>query len=143
MNADSLFFQEYYALIRPYIHKRNAYLAKYQLYSAQWSVMELLAKKGAITSVEIAQQQAVEKPTVTNMVKKLIELGYAEAEPGKDKREKKIRLTSAGHTIYREAKSDIDRLHREALQGVDEEEIRRAGELLAAVRKNLTKQGEM
>lgn len=139
MKPHQSFFYEYRAMYRPFIQKLNVHLAKHQLYSSQWGVLDFLIKKGPHTLVGISNYLTVEKPTVTRMFQKLSELGYVEAVPGKDKREKKIKLTELGENVCADVYIMIEQFQKEALQGISEEEQLEVSRILATVRENLLK----
>lgn len=139
MEPHQLFFQQYHSMYRPFINRLNVYLARHQLYSSQWGILRLLIKDEPLTLVEIASYQNVEKPTVTRMIQRLKELGYVESIPGRDKREKKIQLTQLGKKVCAEVQLTIEQFHKDALQGISEEEQLIASRILAAVQENLLK----
>jgi MarR family transcriptional regulator, transcriptional regulator for hemolysin len=137
MKPHQSFFYHYRAMYRPFINKLNDYLAKHQLYSAQWAVLNLLDKEGAHTLVEISNYLNVEKPTVTRIFQRLMELGYIESIPGKDKREKKIQLTELGKKVCTEIQVTIEEFQKDALRGISEAEQLEVSRILAKVRGNL------
>lgn len=139
MKSHQLFFYQYRTMYRPYINKLNLYLAKHQLYSSQWSILYLLIHEGPFTLVEMANFLNVEKPTITRMIQKLVELNYVETVPGKDKREKRIHLTDIGEQVCSEVQATIDQFQKEALQGISEEDQLLVSRILATVQENLLK----
>ena len=133
------FFHQFISMYRPLINKANNQLTKYQLYTSQWAILNLLYLKGPHTNVEIANHQNVEKPTITRMIQRLEELNYVELVPGKDRREKKIQLTDYGMEICAEIKLMIKELEIDALRGITETEQEEVSRVLATVRENLLK----
>ncbi|UZM97155.1 MarR family transcriptional regulator [Lysinibacillus sp. MHQ-1] len=94
-------------MYRPFINKLNVQLEPYQLYSSQWAVLRLLKDKGPHSFVDIANFMSIEKPSVTKLVHKLVELGYVETMVGKDKREKLVYLSSYGEELVQEIKAHL------------------------------------
>ncbi|MGE7919627.1 MarR family winged helix-turn-helix transcriptional regulator [Viridibacillus sp. NPDC093762] len=139
MQPHQAFFHEYRMMYRPFINKLNVYLASHQLYSSQWAILRLLINEKSLTLVEISNSLNVEKPTTTRMIQKLIELGYVTTVPGKDKREKKVQLTSFGHDVCKDVQVTIEQFQLDALEGVSEDEQIIVSKVLETVRNNLLK----
>ncbi|WP_121612349.1 MarR family winged helix-turn-helix transcriptional regulator [Mesobacillus foraminis] len=132
-------FKEYHAMHRPYMNMLNELLAKHQLFSSQWGIMRTLKLEGPKNIVEIASIFYIEKPSASNLVRKLAELGYVEAGQGKDKREKIIRLTQQGETVFTEVSETIDAFLSSIVEGISEEDQRTVISALETIRKNLLK----
>ena len=127
------FFYAYAVTYRPYLNLLNNQLASFQLYSSQWRIMNFILHNGAHTVSDIAMYQKVEKPTTTKMVQRLIELGYMEASPGKDKRTKVIQLTDTGFKICDQVEEKLNQLQSYLLEDVSEEEQLMATRLIKKV----------
>ncbi|KOO47260.1 MarR family winged helix-turn-helix transcriptional regulator [Viridibacillus arvi] len=139
MQPHQAFFHEYRMMYRPFINKLNVYLASHQLYSSQWAILRLLISEKSLTLVEISNSLNVEKPTTTRMIQKLIELDYVTTVPGKDKREKKVQLTSFGHDVCKDVQVTIEQFQLDALEGISVEEQIIVSKVLETVRNNLLK----
>jgi DNA-binding MarR family transcriptional regulator len=139
MKPHQAFFHEYRMMYRPFINKLNVYLASHQLYSSQWAILRLLINDKSLTLVEISNSLNVEKPTTTRMIQKLNELGYVTTVPGKDKREKKVQLTSLGHDVCKDVQVTIEKFQLDALEGISVEEQIIVSKVLETVRNNLLK----
>lgn len=139
MKPHQAFFHEYRMMYRPFINKLNVYLASHQLYSSQWAILRLLISEKSLTLVEISNSLNVEKPTTTRMIQKLNELGYVTTVPGKDKREKKVQLTSLGHDVCKDVQVTIEKFQLDALEGISVEEQIIVSKVLETVRNNLLK----
>ncbi|RDW18045.1 MarR family transcriptional regulator [Oceanobacillus chungangensis] len=139
MKPYQLFFHHYHKMYRPFVSKLNVHLAKHQLHSSQWSALVLLKNEGPLTIVEIASHQNVEKPTISRTVKRLVELGFVEQTPGKDKREKRIEITRLGEAVCTEIRETVEQFEVDALQGISEEEQIAVSRILATVYENLRK----
>ncbi|MET4560309.1 MarR family transcriptional regulator for hemolysin [Lysinibacillus parviboronicapiens] len=137
MTIEQNFFNEYRLMYRPFTNQLNVQLEKYQLYSSQWAVLRLLIDKGPHSLVEIANFMFIEKPSVTRLVQKLVELGYVETVAGKDKREKLVQLTAHGETIVQEIQEHLKPFLEKALAGVPTQDIEIATQVLARICANI------
>ena len=99
MKPHKQLFYAYSALYRPYINQLNAQLAPFNLTSSQWAVLHFVLHNGEHTISDISTYQNVERPTITKMVQRLIELDYVEAQSGTDKRTRFIRLSKNGEAV--------------------------------------------
>ncbi|GLY09100.1 MarR family winged helix-turn-helix transcriptional regulator [Bacillus badius] len=133
------FFYQFLLLYRPFENQLNALLGKHGLYRAQWTVLYYLFNFGPATLVELASYQSVEKPTMTRTVQRLKELGYLEAVPTKDKREKRMQLTEAGVSVYQEVRLTIDAFEEKIIEGISEEEQLEAIRLMKDIQQKITK----
>lgn len=139
MKSAQRFFHQLILLYRPFENQLNMLLNEHQLHRAQWTILYYLYNNGEATNVEISQYQSVEKPTVTRAVSRLEELGYIERAPGKDKREKRMRLTDYGEKIYEEIRITIDQFEEEILKGISEKEQMEAIKMMDVIRNNIIK----
>ncbi|MBT2647334.1 MarR family transcriptional regulator [Bacillus sp. ISL-34] len=139
MKTYQKFFQQLLLLYRPFENNLNIQLNKHDLHRAQWSILYYLTNYGSATLVELANYQSVEKPTITRTIARLEELGYVEHVPGKDRREKRMRLTELGKKIYSEVRVTIDQYEQEILKGITEEEQLAAIRIMGEIRNNIIK----
>ena len=126
-------------MYRPFTNQINLQLEKYQLFSSQWGLLRLLMDKGPHSLVEIANFMYIEKPSVTRLVQKLVELGYVETVVGKDKREKLVQLTEHGENIVEEIQANLKPYLEDSLADVSEKDIEIATQVLAKIRVNIKK----
>ena len=138
MKKEQDFFNEYRLMYRPFINQINVQLEQYGLYSSQWGLLRLLTEKGPLTFGDIAIAMYIEKPSVTKLVQKLVELQFVEIKPGKDKREKIVHLTNDGVKKIDEIHLALQPLLQKALNGVTNEEMVNAEKVLAQIRINIT-----
>ena len=124
-------------LYRPFEHHLNIGLSKHGLYRAEWTILHYLANNESATLVELAQYQRVEKPTMTRIVRSLEESGFIEHIPGKDRREKPMKLTDLGKKVYAEVRVTVDRFEQEILQGISEEQQQETIRVMKEIRNNL------
>lgn len=139
MTIEQEFFNQYRLMYRPFINLVNMQLEKYQLYSSQWAVLRLLMDKGPHTFVDIANFMFIEKPSVTRLVQKLVELGYVETVAGRDKREKLVQLTAYGEGLVQEIQAHLKPTMEQALAGVSEKDIEIATKVLANICANINR----
>ncbi|MCL1694475.1 MarR family transcriptional regulator [Lysinibacillus sp. BPa_S21] len=139
LTIEQEFFNQYRLMYRPFINLVNVQLEKYQLFSSQWALLRLLMDKGPHTFVDIANFMFIEKPSVTRLVQKLVELGYVETVAGRDKREKLVQLTANGEEIVQEIKSQLKPFFEQALAGVSERDIEIATKVLANICANINR----
>jgi len=137
LTIEQQFFNEFRLMYRPFTNQLNRQLEQYQLYSSQWAVLRFLIDKGPHSLVEIANFMSIEKPSVTRLVQKLVDLRYVETVAGKDKRAKVVQLTSYGEKIVDEIQEHIKPLLEKALAGVSKQDIEIASRVLANISKNI------
>lgn len=133
------FFYQFMLVYRPFENQLNSLLTKHQIQRAQWTVLFYLAKYESVTLVELSHYLGVEKPTTTRTVHRLQEQGYVEQMESSDKREKRMRLTNSGEKVYHDIRLYVDQFEQEILQGINEEEIMGAIDVLKHIRMNLLK----
>lgn len=126
-------------LYRPFENHLNVQLNKHNLHRAQWTVLYYLYHFGSATLVEISHYQGVEKPTITRTFASLEELGYVERVEGKDKREKRMRLTDEGITTYEQVRVTIDQYEHDILNGISEKEQQDMVYTMEKIRNNILK----
>jgi len=133
------FFYQFMLVYRPFENQLNALLSKHQIQRAQWTVLFYLAKYESVTLVELSHYLGVEKPTTTRTVHRLQDQGYIEQMTSSDKREKRMRLTKSGEKVYNDIRLSVDQFEQKILQGINEEELTGAIEVLEQIRSNLLK----
>lgn len=137
MKQQTQFFTEYIQLYRPLLNRLNMLLAPYSLYNSQWAILKLLKQEGEMTSADIAARRQVEKPSVTKMVHRLLEMGLVEVRTGTDRREKWIGLSDQGHQTVDRIKLELDALYDGLLDGAAQEDIDTAVRMMELAKKNL------
>lgn len=96
------FFLQIHRFHKRYTATLTALLIPYQLSTANWSLLHYVATHDKTTLSQMARYWDVEKPTVSANVKTLVQLGLLTAEPGEDKREKYLQLTTEGMCRHQE-----------------------------------------
>lgn len=139
MNLSQQFFTEYIQIYRPILNRLNILLSPYQLFHSQWGILKLLSLEGEMTSAEIAVRRQVEKPSVTKIVQRLLEMELISIRPGTDRREKWIGLTEHGQVTVQKIMLDLKMLYEELLEGASPEDIEAGIRVLELANKNLHK----
>lgn len=139
MKTSQQFFTEYIQIYRSTLNRLNALLSPYQLFHSQWGILKLLAFEGEMTSAEIAVRRQVEKPSVTKIIQRLLEMELISIRPGTDRREKWIGLTEHGQLTVQNIMGDLEVLYEELLEGAAPEDIEAGIRVLESANKNLHK----
>lgn len=137
MELSQRFFSEYIAIYRPLVNRLNMILAPHNLFHSQWTTLKLLKLEGEMTSAEIAARQQVEKPSVTKIIQRLVEMELVKVRPGEDRREKWLGLTDRGHETVKDILNELQILYNGLLEDMDEQEVEKAVRVMESVRKNL------
>ncbi|MBW8351069.1 MarR family transcriptional regulator [Bacillus sp. IITD106] len=134
-------FSKIKLLYKPYTQQILKVLEPHELTELQWGLLRYLQEDGPTTFSEIAEYWQVEKPSVTPVAQKLIELGLIEVRPGKDKRQKVMHITELGQIKYKECKASVDLYQSKLLEGVSEQQIKDVNEVLEQLTSNVKKRG--
>jgi MarR family transcriptional regulator for hemolysin len=78
-------------------------LAEVGLKCGQFSILRAVREMRQTTNAELQELLVLEQTTLTRGLKPLIRDGYIKIEPGLDRREKLLSLTTQGKHLYREA----------------------------------------
>ena len=139
MKSSQQFFSEYIQIYRPLLNRLNILLSPYQLFHSQWGILKLLWLEGEMTSAEIAVRRQVEKPSVTKIVQRLLEMDLISIRTGTDRREKWIGLTEHGRATVMKIMSGLEVFYEELMEGAAQEDIEAGIRVLEAANKNLHK----
>jgi DNA-binding MarR family transcriptional regulator len=115
----------------------NEKLAPSGLHSSQWSIIWLLHDKKEYTQVEMSHYLNVEAPTITRTLARLEEMGWITRQEGKDKREKRIRLTEKAEDQFQTWFKAAVRIEKDVLQQIDEQDLEVFHRVLEKMMKNL------
>ncbi|ARK24746.1 hypothetical protein SporoP37_08770 [Sporosarcina sp. P37] len=139
MKPSQQFFTGYFHYYRPVLNRLNTLLAPYQLFHSQWGILKLLWLEGEMTSAEIAARRQIEKPSVTKVIQRLLEMDLVSIRPGIDRREKWIGVTDRGQRVVAAVMSDLELFYEELLEGAAPEDIEAGLRILEIANKNLHK----
>jgi len=133
------FFNAYSSVHRPLTNHTNRILEKHELSSSYWRVIRVLETAKTKNFGEITDTLHIEKPAVTKVLKKLATLGIVEIQRGQDKREKLVMLTTLGIEKIAEIRAELNPFLENALEGLSQEQLINAIEVLETIQKNITK----
>lgn len=133
------FFNAYSSVHRPLTNHLNRILEKHDLSSSYWRVLRILEKTNTITFGEISDALYIEKPAVTKVIKKLVTLNIVEIHRGQDKREKLVTLTTDGKEKVAVIRAELNPFLELAIDGVSQDQLLNAIEVLELIQKNITK----
>ncbi len=136
------FFSCFMSVYRPLISKLNELLDEYGLSYSLWQVINYLENNGPSSLVDISSYHNIEKPSITRRVQRLEERRLIDVLPGKDRREKIIKLTESGEELYQKCRKKITRLEHEVMEGIPKEEQLLAFEILPKIRDNIINEKE-
>lgn len=100
----------------------NHQLNKHKLFASQWAVLYCIKIHEQMSLTQIWKYLNVEAPTVTRTVYRLVELGWVEIRPGKDRREKIVRLTEKALECYPDISITIIAFEERATSNLTSEE---------------------
>lgn len=135
------FFHQLLQLSRAVVNNLNKKMADYDLNHSQMIVIYYLKDVGTSTLVDIASYLHVEKSSVTRTVHRLEKSGFIEQVPGKDKRERKIKLSDWGEEIYAISSKITKQFDRSAMNGVSDEELEATFQVLHKIMNNVNESG--
>ncbi|WP_342598278.1 MarR family transcriptional regulator [Psychrobacillus sp. FSL H8-0483] len=135
------FFSKLKLIHRPYSNQTNEVLLPNELSEIQWGLIRYLSEIGPSTFTDVAAYWGVEKPSVTPIAQKLVEQEIIYISPGIDKRQKVMHLSPKGMEKYEQGKEAMYLFQAQLLEGVSQEEIKVAEQVLEKVRANLLRRG--
>lgn len=113
-------------------------LAPLGLTGAQYGVVLMLARGDASTSSELCRLMDYDRGAMTRLLQRLEAKGILIRSPDpSDRRAQVLKLTSKGKLLQEQVQPTIDRLHAQALLGLDEAESKLLATLLYRVIHNL------
>ena len=111
----------------------EAVLRPYDLGTTQWYVLYQLAHEGPTLQRALQRILQVERATLSGIVATLVGKGLIEQVPGRvDQRQKLLRFTEAGNTLWARLPDPIAVIQDVAFAGVDDAELARTAALLEA-----------
>ena len=115
-------FRYFLVMERPLAHQFNEVICSLDLTMAQWKTLDFIEKSGTCALVEISRHLSTKKPPVTITIDSLEQKRFVEQIPGKDRREKRVRLTDLGREVYGACRTAIDEIEHHLLNGLSDEE---------------------
>ncbi|MFJ8064386.1 MarR family winged helix-turn-helix transcriptional regulator [Psychrobacillus sp. NPDC096426] len=127
-------FHELFQKSRFLTNEINLTLKKHNLYASQWTVLYTIQKHGEMTLTQIWKYLNVEAPTITRTVYRLVELEWIDIRPGKDRREKIVRLSEKASQDFSAIKESILAFEERMVEGLTKEEETILIELLRKIK---------
>lgn len=106
---------------------------------AGWMAIAIVAKAShPLSQKELANQLAVEGPTVVATVDRLMAAGLMLRAPCEtDRRVKLLVLTDAGHALFAKVRAEADAFRTSTLSEIDRATLQSAAEILEALRARI------
>lgn len=102
----------------------EAALRPHDLGATQWYVLYQLAQNGPTMQRELLRMLQVERATLSVVVGTLVRKGLVEQVPDRvDQRQKLLRMTAAGATLWDKLPDLTVLVHKAAFDGIDEADI--------------------
>lgn len=127
-------FHELFQKTRFLTNEVNIALKKHNLYASQWSVLYCIQKHGEMSLTQIWKYLNVEAPTITRTVYRLVELGWIDIRPGKDRREKIVRLSEKASKDFLTIKDSILEFENRMVSNLTKEEETALIEILKKIK---------
>jgi len=127
---------------RPMAHQFDNVVGSLDLTMAQWKVLDFIEKSGTCTLVEISRHLSVKKPPVTITIDSLERKRFVKQVPGKDRRERRVRLTGLGKEACGMCRNAIDEIEHHFLNGLSGEEQKTLLRALITIWTNLKSGGQ-
>ncbi|MBU3155841.1 MarR family transcriptional regulator [Clostridium estertheticum] len=131
------FFHQLLKLSRTVVSNFNKESIIHNLHHSQWRIMRFLKEVGPSTLVEIANYLSVEKSSVTRGVYRLKKCEFIEEVSGKDKRERRIKLSDLGEEAYVLGYEIAVEFEENAMKGISKEELETTFKVLLKIKNNI------
>ncbi len=114
-------------------------LRPYGLGSTQWYVLYQLAIEGPTMQRDLGQILHLERATLSGVVATLVRKGLVDQAPGSsDQRQRLLRLTTAGETLWKKLPDPVAELREVAFGTSDPDEMATAIRVLEAATQRLS-----
>ncbi|MEE1130196.1 MAG: MarR family transcriptional regulator [Caryophanon sp.] len=110
-------------LNRFYVAQVNEICTTRKMTSMQFQILRYIFRYGSCTSMDIVKAWKVEKPTVSEHIRRLHDKEWIAITQGADKRVKNLALTHAGESVYEEILVEVEALHQKVTANFTEEEV--------------------
>lgn len=122
----------------------NRSLVDSDITSTENYILMYLFSKDNITQDEIADYYAVDKGSISKMIRSLQDKGYiSKTVNPENRRENRISLTESGRSRFAQTKSLFDRWHKEMMKGITIEEFHSLVEIISKMAVNAKKAIEL
>lgn len=119
-------------------------IKKYDITTAQWSLLKFLAAEDNLTQVEIANKLQADIVTVGLIIERLVKKEVVrKVQAEHDRRAYIISITETGRAITGSIEEEAVKCNQAALDGLNAEEIEVLFSLLNKISQNLTKENQL
>jgi DNA-binding MarR family transcriptional regulator len=109
----------------------------------QWRVLARLKREPGLRQVELAERLDMEPITLCRSVDRLEEAGLVERNPDpSDRRAWRLQLTDKATPLIKQLRGLAHDFAMEAMEGMEEADLRKLQQQLAAIRANVAASGE-
>lgn len=122
---------------KPVTRRLDGVIENYGLTLARWRVLDYIKRSKTCTLVEISRYLSIKKPSVTRTVDFLEKKKLIEEINGKDKRERRVRLTDSGKKLFTTCRSSLNKAEKEIFRDISDEEQKILLRLLVTIQKNM------
>lgn len=110
---------------------------------AQWRVLARLKREPGLKQVELAERLDMEPITLCRIVDRLEEAGLVERKTDpSDRRAWLLELTASADPVVKQLRGLARSIAEEAMDGIQQRDIRELQDRLAAIRTNVARSGE-
>lgn len=110
-------------LNRFYIAQVNEICTPRKMTSMQFHILRYIFRYENCTSMDIVKAWKVEKPTVSEHIRRLHDKDWIAISQGVDKRVKNLSLTPAGHAVHEEILKEVKEMQKQVTASFTDEEI--------------------
>ena len=133
----SPFYQTVRMLAR-YHARMNAVLKPSGIDMARWRVLNLLAERDVITVSEIAEESVVHISTMAKTITRMVGEGFVTVRTSRtDARATEVTIAPAGLKLLEQSREKVNRVFKEALQGLSKSEVQFLNSLSARIFENM------
>ncbi len=120
----------------------NIILMPHQLNYSLWQVLYVIHEQSETTSIDLAKYLNVSKPSIAKRVHALSQLDLLEPVLTEDKRQKKLKLSEHGQTVFHQCSEDIDLFEQQLLQHITPSHLKQSSETLGQILHQLEYKSE-
>lgn len=120
----------------------NLILLPYQLNYSLWQVLYVIQAQSEITSIDLAKYLNVSKPSIAKRVHTLLQLELLEQVFTEDKRQKKLKLSKQGQSLFETCSQKIDQFEQRLLVHINPNDLKQSSETLSQLLYQLEYQSQ-
>ncbi|AMW78853.1 MarR family transcriptional regulator [Acinetobacter sp. TGL-Y2] len=120
----------------------NLILLPHQLNYSLWQVLYVIQEQSEITSIDLAKYLNVSKPSIAKRVHTLLQLDLLEQVFTEDKRQKKLKLSKQGQSLFETCSQKIDQFEQRLLVHINPNDLKQSSETLSQLLYQLEYQSQ-